>query len=82
MAAHTVTLQLQTPLYDYFRRRADESRQSLEEELLESVRAVASQAEETLPPELEAELACLKDRGHDLSRLLVETTSSSALRGS
>ena len=39
MSAHAVTLHLEESIYDYFRRRAEHKRRSLEAELLETVEA-------------------------------------------
>ncbi len=63
MSAHAVTLHLEGSLYDYFRRRADHRRRSLEAELLEAVEAAGPKAEE-LPAALAnavAELPGLDD---------------------
>ncbi|MCP3963374.1 MAG: hypothetical protein GY719_36510 [bacterium] len=63
MSAHTVTLHLEDPLYDYFRRRAEHKRRSVEAELLEAVEAVGPRVQE-LPAELAqavAELPGLDD---------------------
>ncbi len=63
MNAHTVTLRLEGPLYDYFRQRAERKRRSLEAVLLEAVEAVGPMAQE-LPAALAravAELPRLDD---------------------
>ncbi len=45
MSAHSVTLNLEESLYDYFRRRAERRRHSLEAELLETVEAAGPKAQ-------------------------------------
>lgn len=46
MSAHAVTLHLEETLYDYFRRRAEDKRRSLEAELLETVEAARPKSQE------------------------------------
>lgn len=46
MSAHAVTLHLEETLYDYFRRRAEGRRRSLEDELLETVEAARPKSQE------------------------------------
>ncbi len=61
--AHAVTLHLPAPLYGHLKRRADESRRSVEAELLQVVET-AIPREEALHPELAvavSELAHLSD---------------------
>ncbi len=63
MSAHTVTLRLEGPLYDYFRRRAEHKHRSVEAELTEAVETLAPKARE-LPIALAravAELPALDD---------------------
>ncbi|MEM7584581.1 MAG: hypothetical protein AAF560_14420 [Acidobacteriota bacterium] len=56
MSAHAVTLHLDASLYDYFRKRAEDKRHSLEDELLATVEAAGPKSLE-LPPALAAEVA-------------------------
>lgn len=63
MSAHVVTLQLPAPLYDHFRRRAEQGQRSVEAELLEVVRTAASETAERLPQEVAEELAGLAALG-------------------
>ncbi len=58
--AHAVTLRLPNSIYDHFMRRAEQARRSLEAELLDAVRVMASDAQERLPDDLEAEIARLE----------------------
>ena len=61
--AHAVTLHLEESLYDYFRRRAEHKRRSVEAELLETVAAAGPQTQD-LPAALAqavAELPALED---------------------
>lgn len=58
MPAQAITLQLPSPLYERFKRRADESRRTVEAELLDVVAHAAPETEE-LPPDLSDSLAQL-----------------------
>ena len=63
MPAQAVTLQLPEPLYDHFKRRADDAHRSVEVELLEAVATAVPRSEE-LPVDLAvavADLAGLDD---------------------
>ncbi len=57
--AHAVTLQLPVSLYDHFKSRADQTRRSLEAELLEAVATVATE-EESLPRDMEEAITDLE----------------------
>lgn len=61
MSAHAVTLQLEAPLYDHFKRRAEQGRRSVEAEILDVVRSAASPTGQQLPPELAEEISALTD---------------------
>ena len=63
MTAHAVTLHLTPPLYDHFRDRAEQRRRSLEAEILEVVKSAVP--DETLPEDLERELAGLEALNDD-----------------
>lgn len=58
--AHAVTLELPNSIYDHFMRRAEQARRTLEAELLDAVRFMASDTQERLPDDLEAEISRLE----------------------
>ena len=51
MTAHTVTLRLPSPVYEQYKRRAEQTHRSVEAELLDAVTTAAPE-EETLPQDL------------------------------
>lgn len=61
MQAYAVTLQVPSPVYDHFRRRAAKTHRSVEAELLDAVSKAASDDGNELPSELSAKLAALED---------------------
>ena len=64
MSAHTISLELPTPLYDYFEERAQRTRRSLEAEILDAVTASTPIAE-SLPAEFEEAVARLDTMEED-----------------
>jgi len=63
MTVQSITLQLPVPLYERFKRQADQARRTVEAALLDAVAHAAPETEE-LPPELSeslAELEALED---------------------
>ncbi len=60
MSAQAVTLHLPLPLFDQLQQRAQETRRSVEAEILEVV-ASAVRADQDLPPDLQAAVAPLRD---------------------
>lgn len=59
MAAQAITLQLPYPLYERFKRQADEARRTVEAEILDAVAHAAPETED-LPPDLSESLAQLE----------------------
>ena len=79
MSAHAITLHLPETLYKRFRQRAEWSRRSLENELLDAVAASAASAEAELSPELIEAVEALESLGdEELWRLARETMSPAA----
>ncbi len=58
MPAQAITLQLPSPLYELFKRRADKARRTVEAEIIDAVAHVAPEVEE-LPPDLSESLSQL-----------------------
>ncbi len=80
MTSHAVTLHLPAPLFQQFKRRAEQTHRSLETELIEAV-ASSPPEEEGLPPELAAAISGLGALGDEelwraaQSQLPAETSS-------
>lgn len=73
MTAHAITLHLPETLYEYFRKRVEWTRRSLEDEVLDAVASGAS-LEEELSPELIGEVESLEALGDEqLWRLARQT---------
>lgn len=68
MATQSVTIQLPGPLYQQLRRRAEQSRRSVEDEVLEAL-AVAVPESDELPPELAEAISALALLDDDSLRL-------------
>lgn len=68
MNAHAVTLNLPLPLYDRLKRRADEARRTVEDQILEVVAKGVPSIDEDLSPDLAAAVAALRGLDDDALR--------------
>jgi hypothetical protein len=78
--AHSVTLRLPTPLYERYRQRAEETRRSVEAELLDAVTAAAPE-EERLPQDLADAISDLETLDDDALWLAAQSTFSPEASG-
>ncbi len=84
MSAQAITLQMPGPLYEHFKRQADQARRTVEAEILDAVTHAAPEAEE-LPPDLSeslSQLDALEDEAlWQLARSHLSSDESAELEG-